>query len=271
LLNTITTIPTHTTTRTSETGHLRLLVERRGERTAVVRAEGHVPYAPRLAPIPGPWARVVLVQTIAGPLAGDNATIEVDVGPGAALELIGNAATLALPCKEPARQRLRFRLQDGARVAWLPQPVILTTGCNLVASLEFELAVGSAAVTREVVVLGRHGESSGRYRSSLRCELEGRALLHDAVEIDDEARVASSGAVLAGARAFASLSLLGIAPDDSVDPDELALHGPGRVLRALAADTASLRARIAPVEAAYLRTLGQELERFRRQVRKLPG
>ena len=41
------------------------------------------------------WARVVLVQTIAGPLAGDRATIEVEVGPGAAVELTGNAATLA--------------------------------------------------------------------------------------------------------------------------------------------------------------------------------
>ena len=49
------------------------------------------------------WARVVLVQTIAGPLAGDRATIEVEVGAGAALELAGNAATLAFPSAEPAR------------------------------------------------------------------------------------------------------------------------------------------------------------------------
>jgi urease accessory protein len=239
-MTTITTI-----TRTSHTGSLRLLVERRGERSVVARAEGHIPYAPRRAQARDGWARVVLVQTIAGPLAGDRATIEVEVGPGAALELVGNGATVALPCDEPARHELRFRLH----------PVILSAGCDLVASLELELAAGAAAVTRELVVLGRHGEAPGRYRSSLRCELEGRALLHDAVEIDGGGVGASSPAVLAGARAFASLALLGIASHDRADPDELALAGPGRVLRALAPDTASLRARVAPVEAAYVSAL----------------
>ena len=75
---------TLTATRTSHAGRLRLLVERRGDRSAVVRADGHVPYAPRLAPGPAGWARVVLVQTIAGPLADDRATIDVELGPGAA-------------------------------------------------------------------------------------------------------------------------------------------------------------------------------------------
>jgi urease accessory protein len=251
----VTTITTTTITRTSHAGSLRLLVERRGERSAVVRAEGHIPYAPRRARARDGWARVVLVQTIAGPLSGDRATIEVDVGPDAALELVGNGATVALPCEEPARHELRFRLHPGARLAWLPDPVILSAGCNLVASLELELAAGAAAVTREIVVLGRHGEAPGRYRSSLRCELEARALLHDAVEVDDGAVGASSPAVLSGARVFAALALLGIAPPERFDPDELALAGPGRVLRALAQDTASLRARVALVEAAYLRAL----------------
>jgi hypothetical protein len=67
--------------------------------------------------------------------------------------------------------------------------------------------------------------------------------------------MSSSPAVLAGARAFASLALLGIVPNERIDPDELDLAGPGRVLRALAADAASLRARIEPAEAAYLREL----------------
>jgi urease accessory protein len=251
----VTTITTTTITRTSHAGSLRLLVERRGEQSAVVRAEGHIPYAPRRAQARDGWARVVLVQTIAGPLAGDEATIEVEVGPGAALELVGNGATVALPCDEPARHDFRFTLHPGARLAWLPDPVILSAGCDLVASLSLELAAGAAAVTRELVVLGRHGEAPGRYRSSLRCELGGRALLHDAVEIDDGAVAASSPAVLAGARASASLALLGIAPNERADPDELALAGPGRVLRALAPDAASLRALVAPVEAAYLRAL----------------
>jgi urease accessory protein len=272
---------TFTSTRTR--GRLRLVVERRGERSAVTCAEGHIPYAARVAPGRPGWARVVLVQTIAGPLAGDRATIDVEVDQGAALELVTNAATVALPCSSPApapakpappllggsveptplpaRHELRCELAEEARLAWLPEPLILAAGCDLEAFVDVRLDRGAAAVTRELVVLGRHGEQPGRYRSSLRCELGGRPLLHDAVEIDAGGLAAGSAAILAGARACASVALLGIEPDDPGDPDELALAGPGRVLRALACDTASLRERLAAPEAAYLDALASSARR----------
>ena len=256
---TITIMTTTTSTRTrppaAHTGRLRLVVERRGERSAVVRAEGHIPYAARLAPARPGWARVVLIQTIAGPLAGDRATIEVEVGEGAALELVTNAATVALPCSSTARHQLRFELAEDARLAWLPQPLILAAGCDLEASVDLRLDQNAAALTRELVVLGRHGEQPGRYRSSLRCELGGCPLLHDAVEIDPNGLAVGSAAILDGARACASLALLGLEPDHPADPEELALARPGRVLRALARDTASLRERLAAPEAAYLNAL----------------
>jgi urease accessory protein len=230
-------------------------VERRGGRSSLVEASGHEPYAAR--PVPGRpgWARVVLVQTIASPLAGDKVTIDVEVGPGAALELVGNAATLAYPCSEPARHEVRMAVATNGRLAWLPEPLILAADCDLEASIELELAPGAAAFTRELVVLGRHGERPGRYLSRLRCELDGTPLLHDGVSIDAGGVLASSAAVLAGAGAFASLALLGIATRERVDAEELLLAGPGVVLRALAADAASLRARLAPAESAYDRAL----------------
>ena len=54
----------------------------------------------------------MLVQTIAGPLAGDRAAIEVEVGPGAALELTGNAATLAFPCDVAGAPRVELRVGE---------------------------------------------------------------------------------------------------------------------------------------------------------------
>jgi urease accessory protein len=220
------------TTITSTSGRLRLEVEKRGGRSALVRVEGHVPYAARPAPAGEGWARALLVQTIAGPLAGDRTVVEVDVGPGAALELGTNAATLAYPAASPARHELRVRLGEGARFAWRPAPLILAAGCDLEARVELELAAGAAAFARDVVVLGRAGERPGRYGAQLRCELEGEPLLHEAVEIAD---IHSSGAVLAGARAFASLALLGVEGSGGLE-----LAGPGRVLRALAASPADL-------------------------------
>jgi urease accessory protein len=153
---------------------------------------------------------VVLVQTVAGPLGGDVTDVEIDVSEGAALEVVGNAATLAFPAADPARIDVRARVGAGGRLLWRPEPLILAAGCDLNASFRLYLEPGAAALTRELVVLGRHGEEPGRYRGELRCELDGVPLLHDAVEIDGVAQ--TSAAQLAGARAFASLALLGKAP-----------------------------------------------------------
>jgi len=252
---TTTTTTTITTTRTSEAGSLRLLVERRGERSALVRAEGHVPYAPRAAPGEAGWARVVLVQTIAGPLAGDRVSIDIEVGADAALELVDNAATVAYPCATAARHEVRVKLGAGARLAWLREPLILAAGCDLETSIELALEASAAALTREIVVLGRHGEQPGRYRAQVRCELERRPLMHETVEIDPEGGAHSSAALLGGARAFASLSLFGLVPEAACGSGELALAGPGRVARALGGGTVSLRAELWEIESVYRQTL----------------
>jgi urease accessory protein len=242
-----TSTPTTTGTRSRHAGALRLRVEARGGRSVVTHAEGHEPYAARVVPGRDGWARVVLVQTIAGPLGGDSVTVDVDVGPGAALELTANAATLAYPGSETARQDVRVRVEG--RLAWLPQPLILAAGCDLDASLELDLAPGAAALTRELVVLGRHGEQPGRYRSRLRAELDGRPLLHDAIHLP-----AASPVELDGARAYGSLALLGVEAARA-GPDELAPAGPGGVLRALGAEAADVQARLAPAQAAWLEAL----------------
>jgi urease accessory protein len=179
----------------------------------------------------------------------------VELGAGAALELQTNAATLAYPAGSAAHHELRLAAETGARFAWLPAPLILASECNLESSLELELDDCAAGYIRETVLLGRHGERPGRYRSRLRCELAGRPLLHEGVEIDPEGVAQSSGAVLAGARAFASLALLGAVPAAPASSGELELSGPGRVMRALARDGAELLAVIRETEFSYRQSL----------------
>ena len=237
------TTATRTPTRTSaHTGRLLIRVERRNGRSVVSRAEGHTPYAARLVASVDGRARVMLVQTIAGPLAGDRLRVELDVGPGAALELAANAATLALPAARPARVELHARLEGSALLVLAPEPVILAAGCKLETTTGLELANGAAAIVRELLVLGRHGERPGRYHATLRAELDGRPLLHDAV-------------ALSGARVYGSIALLGLAPTAAPGLDELELAGPGRVARVLGADVPSVRRRIESLFATYLRLL----------------
>jgi urease accessory protein len=212
-----------------------------------------MPYAPRLVPAANGRARILLVQTIAGPLAGDQVHVEIEVGPEASLELGANAATLALPADVAARHALHVRLHEGARLAFLQEPVVLAAGCDFVSSSELELADGAAALVRDLVVLGRHAETTGRYRARFRCELSGRPLFHDAVALGAEN--AASPVVLAGARVYASLTLLGVEPDAPPTAGELALAGPGRVARALAADVPAARGRLAALQPVYLDAL----------------
>ena len=84
----------------------------------------------------------------------------------------------------------------------------------------------------------------------MRVELGGAPLLHDEIRL-----AASSRVDLDGARAYGSLALLGLEPEPA-DPEELALAGPARVLRALAPDAAAAHARLAPAEAAWLAQIG---------------
>jgi urease accessory protein len=244
-------------TPTSQAGELRLRVERRGRESALVTAAGHVPYAARQVAAERGWTRVLLVQTVAGPLAGDSAIIEVEVGPGAALELGTNAATLAYPAAVPARHELLIRLGEEARFVWAPAPLIVAAGCNLESVVDLQLEESSAAVTRDLVVLGRHGETAGRYVSRLRCEVGGAPLLHEGIGIDAAGTAQSSDAILAGARAFGSLALLGADGPDHALLGELRLAGKGRVVRVLGADAAAVGARVAEAELAYRAALEQ--------------
>ena len=216
----------------------------------LVACDGHIPLAPRRIPAPAGWARVTLVQTVAGLLSGDEVEIEVEVGEGAALELIGNAATLVYPAQRPASQIVRCSVGAGGRFAWLPQPLVLAAGCDFHGSMQLDLAPDAVAVVRETVVLGRHGEASGRCDATLRCDLAGAPLLRDRVCIEEASRRSPVG--LAGAGVYASLALLGVRPADRPCDGELDLAGPGRLLRVLALDAAGAELRVGPAEARFL-------------------
>jgi urease accessory protein len=248
---TTTLTTTITITTSAQIGLLRLRVELRAGCSVLVEAAGHIPYAARSVPAADGWAQVILVQTIAGPLAGDLTTIEVDVGEGAKLELTTNAATLAYQASEPARHELTARVREGARFAWLPGPLILSRDCDLVSSIDIDLGDRAAALTHELVSLGRHGEEPGSYRSRLRFESRGRPLLHDVVDLDAAGAARASMVGIGGHNAFASLALVGIDPPAAPGAGELDLSCPGRVLRALASDMASLKTEIEGVEAEY--------------------
>jgi urease accessory protein len=239
------------TATTTSTSRLELQVELRGGRSVVTRCAGQVPLAARILGGSDGRTRVALVQTAASILAGDRLELAVEVRDGAALELSSLGATIAYPGAEPASQSLTFAVGANARLAWLPAPLVLAEGCNLDSDVELSLAAGAAAVLREVVALGRHGEAAGSGRSILRCDLDGSPLLRDSIAVDSKR--SGSRIRLGDAQAYGTVALLGL-PAIGAE-GELALEGPGAVFRALSTDGASVSAAIAAVERRYLEEL----------------
>lgn len=238
-------------------GTVRLEVQRRAGRSALTRCAATTPVAARpLTRAPPGFAAVALVQSVGGPLGGDEASIEVDVGAEAALEVRTLAATLVLGGPGEARQHARIRLGPGARLLWDAEPVVVTRGARFRATLEIELAEGAVAFVRETWVRGRHDEPGGELEATLRADLTGQPLLRDATRFAPGEPAVDSAAVLGGARTCGTLALLGRrAPVADLDACDLA--GEGTLLRAVAAGTAALDRRLADPQRALRAALGE--------------
>ncbi len=248
------------------TGAVLVCVQRRGVRSIVTRCSGSAPLAPRVMSGERPgWAAVVLVSSVGGPLAGDRVSIEIEIGAGACLALSSAAATIAYPSGGRPRgrgagiesrslQALRCTIAPGGRLDWRQAELVLAAGARHESAVELELGDGAAALVEETVIRGRHDEPGGSLAASLRCDLDARPLLRESVVIESGDPITDSVVVLAGARVYGSVSLLGLRAA-SDDPAELALARPGCLLRALGDDALAVHARLARARAAYLARL----------------
>ena len=179
-----------------------------------------VPRRSRASTAPGP-VTVHLVGSAATPLGGDDVELDVEVGAGAHVVLTGVAAALALPAQggEPSRLVLRLVVGDGGSVQYLPEPTVVTRRADHAGELHADLAAGARLRARELLVAGRTGEASGRYRGLTRVTRDGRPLLTQVQELGDP-RLQRSPAHLAGRRVLGTEVLVwGDDPDDAVAGD----------------------------------------------------
>jgi urease accessory protein len=229
-----------------------------GTRMAVLRSQ-----SPLVLRRTGP-ADVHLVGGAAGPLGGDELRLDIDVGPGAELRLRTVAASVALPGGDGSASRLelRARVAAGARLEWLPEPLIAAAGCCHVAAATVDLAAGARLVWREELVCGRYGEEPGDARLALAVDYDGGPLYRNALAVGPGAPGWHGPAVLGGARAAGSVLLVEpawaehppaatvLGPTAAVLP----LAGPAVLVTATAPDALTLRRHL---DAGY-RTLAQD-------------
>ncbi|GAA2347653.1 urease accessory protein UreD [Dactylosporangium salmoneum] len=142
----------------------RIVAEREGHRSVLRVLKGEAPLLPRRT---GPCA-VHIVGGAAGPLGGDDLSLEIEVGPGAELWVRTVAASIALPGRDGAESRLAVHatVAEGGFLAFLPEPIVAAARCRHHNAATVALAGGAALVWREEAVFGRHGEPGGDLRLS---------------------------------------------------------------------------------------------------------
>jgi urease accessory protein len=201
---------------------------------------------------------VYLVGGAAGPIGGDELSLEIAVGSGAFLRMRTAAASIALPGLDGAESVLRVTasVAAGGRLEYLPEPVVVSKAARHATLVSVTLAAGASLVLRDELLLGRHGESGGAARTVLRVDYAGQPLLRHSVEVSGSDPVASGPAVLSGRRAVGALLLAGAAADGGgtdggagpvrATPERavMPLAGPGVLVTALAGDAVALRRRL---------------------------
>ena len=160
---------------------------------------------------PADRARVALVGETALLLGDDRVGLDIEVGPGAWLELSDIAGTVAYHGRgRAASWHTRIRLGWGARLRYAGEPLILSDGSDVTRTLTVDLADGAAALLRETLVFGRAGEVGGTVDSSAVLRREGTEFCRERLMLDPEARARPG--VLSGVRVVDSALVLGAWP-----------------------------------------------------------
>ena len=149
----------------------------------------------------------VLVHPPGGLVGGDTLDIRVTVGTGAhGLVTTPGATRFYRSLGEPARQLLHARVEDGARLEWLPLEALAYNGCLAENRAVFDLAPQAELMGWDITALGLpHADlpfASGRFSQHL--ELPGVWLERGRIDASD-ARLMDSPLGLAGQRCLGTL------------------------------------------------------------------
>lgn len=255
------------------TGEALVEIGCRGGRAALRRLR-QAGSAKAILPHVGAMPEVVFLNTSGGLTAGDTLRygLRIDAGVRAA----GTTQTAERAYRAdgvPAIVGVTLSVGEGGWLDWLPQETILFDGCKLHRKTTITLAEGAGCLALEAVVLGRAAMGETVRRVQFRDQREiWRGTVPLAVEpvlLDDDA-LRAGPAGLGGARAFASIMMVGALAGDGLDAVRMVLDEPGveaaasafdgkLVVRMLAADGWPLRRQI--VRALAVMRAGRPLPR----------
>jgi urease accessory protein len=202
-----------------------------------VRVAGSLLRAQRVADGPdGP--RVGLIATTALLLGGDEVELVVEVGPASTLELFDVAGTVAYHGRgRSAGWRTIISVDDGGRLAYAGQPLVVSDGADLGRTLQVDLAPSARLRLRDTLVLGRAGQRGGRVRSGTLLRVGGAEVWREDTDLDPDG-IRDQPGMLGGHRVVDSVLTVGEpAPDRPPATAYALLGGVGTVTRWLGHET----------------------------------
>lgn len=145
-----------------------------------------------LFPRTGHVQEAVLVNTSGGVAGGDCLESSVTALTGASIIVTTQAAEkIYRALDQPARIRTKLNVDNGGKLAWLPQETILFNHARLYRRTEIEISLGSQLLALECLVLGRaaRGEklTGGAIVDSWRVSKNGRLQWADTFRLVDGA------------------------------------------------------------------------------------
>ncbi len=192
----------------------------------------------------GAAPEVVFLNTSGGLAGGDTLSYAVDLWPGARAVATTQTAERAYRSSgcgsgDTAQVRVALRVGAGGWIDWLPQETILFNACRLTRRTVIDLAPGAGCLMLESVVLGRAAMGETLDRVAL-CDwreirVQGRPVMVEPLRLSDGALL-TGAAGLAGARAFASVAMVGQGVADLLGPLRRVLDEPGVTAAASAPD-----------------------------------
>jgi urease accessory protein len=198
-------------------------------------------------------AQVHLVAGAAGPLAGDQLHLKIDVAAGTTLFLREVGSTLLLPGQhaDPSTTRTDIHVAPEATFGWEAEPIIAAQGCNHRNDVHITLDDGARLLLRESIVLGRHGEQPGDLHQRLRIWYADKPLYAQELTIGTLTPGWAGPAVTDGHQSLGSILVVNTAlrldhlapapgPETAVSP----LPGPGLIITAAAPDALTLSQRL---------------------------
>lgn len=174
---------------------------------------------------------VVFLNTSGGLTGGDMLSYAVQLGPRARAVATTQTAERAYRSSGgAARVRVTMEVGAGGWLEWLPQETILFDDSRLDRRTTIDLGPGAGCLLLESVVLGRAAMGETVAKVALRdwreiCQ-SGRPLMVEPLVLTDGA-LQSGAAGMAGARAFASVAMIGQGVADLLDPLRCVLDEPG--------------------------------------------